>query len=92
VCSTRPALARAERASYDYAVAGNYTRFSFDPLKRFLQVLLQQGRVQLDADADETYTLLRRILLFVERSIDDALQWVGFEPNDGRPKRRRRHP
>jgi hypothetical protein len=27
--------------------------FDFDPLRRFVGVLLQQGRVQLDADSDD---------------------------------------
>lgn len=72
-------------------MARNSVAVVFDRLKRFVGVVLQQGRVQLDADANETYTLLRRILLFVEHSIDGALRWAGFEPNDGRLKRRRRH-
>ncbi len=61
-----------------------------EPLRRFVGVLLQQGRVEVDADANETYSLLRRMLLFVERSLDRLLQWAGFEPDDGRRKRRRR--
>src|SRR5829696_4497151 len=32
---------------------GDYTRFTFDPRKRFTSVLLQQGRVQLDSDWNE---------------------------------------
>lgn len=32
---------------------GDYTRFTFDPQKRFTSVLLQQGRVQLDSDWNE---------------------------------------
>jgi phage tail sheath protein FI len=32
-----------------------------------------------------TYVLLRRILLFVEQSIDRGLQWAGFEPKRRRP-------
>jgi len=32
---------------------GDFTRLTFDRLKRFIAVLLQQGRVQLDNDANE---------------------------------------
>lgn len=32
---------------------GDFTRFSFDPSKRYTQVLKQQGRVDLDADWNE---------------------------------------
>jgi len=32
---------------------GDYTRFTFEPHKRFTSVLLQQGRVQLDSDWNE---------------------------------------
>jgi hypothetical protein len=59
-------------------------------MKSFVAVLLQQGRVQFDDDANETYTPLRRILAFVEHSIDEGLQWAGFEPLHGRRKRQRR--
>jgi uncharacterized protein len=39
-------------------------------------------------DESWLYVLLRRILLFLEHSLDRALQWAGFEPNDGGWKRR----
>ena len=32
---------------------GDYTRFSYKPAKRYAAVLMQQGRVQLDADWNE---------------------------------------
>lgn len=32
---------------------GDFSRFTFDPTKHYTQVLLQQGRVQLDADWNE---------------------------------------
>lgn len=32
---------------------GELAKVVFDPLKRFIRVLLQQGRVKLDADAAE---------------------------------------
>ena len=69
-------------------MSGDYTRFSFRSARHFVGVLLQQGRVQLDSDANETYTLLRRLLIFVEHSIDSGLQWAGFEPLFGRRLKR----
>ena len=41
-------------------MTGDYTRFSFDPLKRYSGVLMQQGRVQLDSDWNEEIDILRR--------------------------------
>jgi hypothetical protein len=70
-------------------VSDDYSRFSFKAVKHFASVLLQQGRVRLDSDAKDTYTPLRRIVTFVEHSIDQGLQWVGFEPRFRRPKRHR---
>ena len=32
---------------------GDFGRFTFDRLKHYISVLLQQGRVQLDSDANE---------------------------------------
>jgi hypothetical protein len=32
---------------------GDFTRDTFNPLKNFSRVLMQQGRVQLDADWNE---------------------------------------
>ena len=34
-------------------MSGDYTRFTFDPLKRYSGVRMQQGRVQLDSDWNE---------------------------------------
>ena len=34
-------------------MSGDHTRFTFDPLKRYSGVLMQQGRVQLDSDWNE---------------------------------------
>ena len=31
----------------------DFTRAVFDPLKRFVRVLMQQGRVEIDADAPD---------------------------------------
>lgn len=43
-------------------MSGDYTRFTFDPLKRYSGVLMQQGRVQLDSDWNEEIAILRRRL------------------------------
>jgi hypothetical protein len=41
-------------------VKGDFTRFLFDPLKRYVGVLLQQGRVILDADWNELADRVKR--------------------------------
>ena len=43
-------------------MTGDYTRFTFDPLKRYSGVLMQQGRVQLDSDWNEEIDILKRRL------------------------------
>ncbi|MGE5152015.1 MAG: DUF6519 domain-containing protein, partial [Rhodospirillaceae bacterium] len=43
-------------------MSGDYTRFTFDPLKRYSGVRMQQGRVQLDSDWNEEIDILRRRL------------------------------
>jgi hypothetical protein len=40
-------------------MSGDYTRFTFDPLKRYSGVWMQQGRVQLDADWNEGVDILK---------------------------------
>ena len=40
-------------------MSGDYTRFTFDPLKRYSGVLMQQGRVQLDSDWNEEIDILQ---------------------------------
>jgi len=46
----------------DEEVAGfDFTQGSFDPGRHFVGVLLQQGRVQLDADAGESGLITRRL-------------------------------
>jgi hypothetical protein len=55
--------------------------FDFDPLRRFVGVLLQQGRVQVDADSDEyEYVRMRRFPLAILESLDRALGSNIFEP------------
>lgn len=41
-------------------MSGDYSRFTFKPRKRFSGVLMQQGRVQLDADWNEEVGILKR--------------------------------
>ena len=41
---------------------GDFTRNTFDPLKNFSRVLMQQGRVQLDADFNEQASILLHYL------------------------------
>ncbi len=41
-------------------MAGDYTRFTHQPEKRYSGVLMQQGRVQLDADANEQVAIQKR--------------------------------
>ena len=42
--------------------SGDFTRHSFDPQKHFLRVLMQQGRVQVDADWNEQVAILLHYL------------------------------
>ena len=41
---------------------GDFTRNTFDPAKHYSRVLSQQGRVQLDADANEQAAILLHYL------------------------------
>jgi hypothetical protein len=41
-------------------MAGDYTRFTDDPARRYSGVWMQQGRVQLDADWNEAVEILKR--------------------------------
>jgi hypothetical protein len=41
-------------------MSGDYTRFTHKPEKRYSAVLMQQGRVQLDADWNEQVEILKR--------------------------------
>ena len=41
-------------------MSGDHSRFTFDPIKRYSGVLMQQGRVQLDSDWNEEIDILRR--------------------------------
>ena len=41
---------------------GDFTRDTFDPFRHFSRVLMQQGRVQLDADFNEQAAILLHYL------------------------------
>src|SRR6266699_237149 len=41
---------------------GDFSRLTFDPLKGYTRVLMQQGRVQLDADWNEQVSILLHYL------------------------------
>ncbi|HVT57248.1 MAG TPA: DUF6519 domain-containing protein [Thermoanaerobaculia bacterium] len=49
---------------------GDFSRLTFDPSKRFRRVLMQQGRVQLDADWNEQAAIL---LYYLERLTADLI-------------------
>lgn len=64
---------------------GDFSRDTFDPARGFLRVLMQQGRVQLDADMNEQVAIL---LHTIRRLAVDLKGWrwgEGFqiEPIDG---------
>jgi len=48
---------------------GDFTRDTFDPARHYSGVLLQQGRVQLDADANEQSAILLHYLRTLTRDI-----------------------
>jgi hypothetical protein len=65
--------------------------FDFDPLRRFVGVLLQEGRVQVDADGDQyEYVQMGRFPLAILQSLDRALALNLFEPANPKQRMRRR--
>jgi hypothetical protein len=48
---------------------GDFTRNTFDPTKHFTRVLMQQGRVQLDADLNEQTAILLHYLQNLTRDL-----------------------
>jgi hypothetical protein len=62
---------------------GDFTRDTFDPLKHFSHVLMQQGRVQLDADWNEQSSILLHYLRTLAKDIlgpyAGPLDAMGFE-------------
>lgn len=59
---------------------GDFTRNTFDPLKHFTRVLMQQGRVQLDADWNEQIAILLR---YVQTLAIDLIGPHGGPGQDG---------
>ncbi len=53
---------------------GDFSRSTFDPHKHFTRVLMQQGRVQLDADWNEQTAIL---LHYLESLAQDLFGWHG---------------
>jgi len=51
---------------------GDFTRSSFDPRKHYSRVLMQQGRVSLDADANEESSILLHHLRALTRDLFGA--------------------
>jgi hypothetical protein len=61
----------------------------FDVLDRYVRLLLQPGRMQLDADVDE-YVRLGRFAVTILESLDQALGLSLFEPTEESRGRSRR--
>ena len=62
---------------------GDFSRLTFDPKKQFTRVLMQQGRVQLDADWNEQAAILRH---YLERLAADLIgPFGGPVKADGKP-------
>ncbi|QPJ62395.1 MAG: hypothetical protein G3M70_11150 [Candidatus Nitronauta litoralis] len=55
-------------------MSGDYSRLTYDPVKRYSGVLMQQGRVQLDSDWNEEIDILRRRIRTLST---DALGLIG---------------
>ena len=58
---------------------GDFTRDTFDQMRHFSRVLMQQGRVQLDADFNEQVSILLHYL----RSLAADLGGGCWGPADG---------
>ncbi len=48
---------------------GDFTRFTFDPTRHYSSVLMQQGRVQLDADWNESLAINAHLLRTLIRDV-----------------------
>ncbi len=60
---------------------GDFSRLTFDAKKNFSRVLIQQGRVQLDADANEQADILLHHIRMLTRDLIGA--HAGPDPNEG---------
>ncbi len=59
---------------------GDFSRISFDPAKHFSRVLMQQGRVTLDADCNEQTDI---VLHMMRTLVRDLYGGYGGPPNSG---------
>jgi len=77
----------------------DFTRNTFDPQKNFLRVLMQQGRVQLDADFNEQVSILLRYMQTLAADLvgphggpehdcgfEIFLSWDDIQKEEGEPK------
>ena len=67
---------------------GDFSQITFDPTKQFSRVLMQQGRVQLDADWNEQDAIvihqirtLARAVIGPQGAVGDAFKISGGDPN-----------
>jgi hypothetical protein len=72
-------MSDANQAPHQGEFRGDFTRDTFDPTKHFSRVLMQQGRVQLDADWNEQTSILLHYL----RSLTRDLIGPHGGPDDG---------
>ena len=59
---------------------GDFTRVTFDPSKNYCRVLMQQGRVTLDADANEQTAILLHYLRTLARDLIGPYAAPGADP------------
>ena len=57
---------------------GDFSRDTFDPFRHFSRVLMQQGRVQLDADWNEQVSVLLHYLRALAKDINGPFWGPGF--------------
>lgn len=62
---------------------GDFSRDSYDPVKRFSRVLMQQGRVQLDADWNEQSDILMHYLRSLAADLIGPHGGSGTQPGFG---------
>lgn len=66
---------------------GDFSRDSFDPMRHFSRVLMQQGRLQLDADWNEQSAIVLHYLRALTRDVigDHGGPGAGFAVNETSP-------
>jgi phage tail sheath protein FI len=69
----------------DDATAEALTQAGVNPIRRVPpRTVLWAARTREDTDTDWQFIKVRRLALFLERSVEQGLQWVVFEPNGER--------